>query len=219
MQIVIGLGTGRCGTESLAYFLNLQDKSAVHHEKHRHEISWQGAEREIERFLDWCESATNLKLVGDVAFYYLPYVEYMLSINPRIKFVCLQRPRKDTVASYVRWTKGKNHWLSHNGTTWSLDVWDQCYPKYDVLNKREAIGLYWDEYSSSASELEVKYPDSFGVFSVETLNIESGQREILSFLGIPREEHYLKVGIHLGSCPSFLSTVFTRFRQTKDLFR
>jgi len=197
-QIVIGLGTGRCGTMSLAYLLNWQENSKVYHEKARNRISWQGDEKTIDKFLLWAsEAAKQKRLVGDVAFYYLNYVEYLLSLNPNIKFVCLQRDRASTVTSYMKHTKDMNHWMLHDGTRWQKSSWDHCYPKYEVLSKEKAIEQYWDDYYLIANELQTKYPDSFRIFKTATLNTEAGQRAILAFIGI--ENPRLSVGIQFNS--------------------
>ena len=94
-QIVIGLGTGRCGTMSLAYLLDWQENSEVYHEKAQYAIPWKGGEKVIDEFLQWAsEVAKRKQLVGDVALYYLNYVEYLLSLNHNVKFLCLQRDRE-----------------------------------------------------------------------------------------------------------------------------
>jgi hypothetical protein len=184
-QIVVGLGTGRCGTQSLSALLSMQPESNVLHERHRFRVRWHGAESEIDDLLRWCREASDLRLVGDVGFYYLPSVEYILSQQPDVKFPCMQRDREDTVTSYMRKTRRRNHWVRHRGIVYRHNDWDDCYPKYDGLSKAEAIGRYWDEYYERATQFEQTYPTNFRVFPTDALNSETGQHEILSFLGIP----------------------------------
>ena len=208
-QIVIGLGTGRCGTMSLAYLLDWQENSEVYHEKGQYTIPWKGGEKTIDKFLHWAsEVAKQKQLVGDVALYYLNYVEYFLSLNPRIKFVCLQRDRASTVASYLKHTEGINNWMTHDGTIWKTNLWDNCYPKYDVLSKEEAIELYWDDYYLTADKFQTQYPNSFRIFQTSALNTEAGQRAILSFIGI--EKPRLSIGIQFHSVHA-VKTYLTRF--------
>ena len=197
-QVVIGLGTGRCGTKSLSYLLNLQENAEVYHERRHYKIAWENAEKEIDAFLQWAEGKTNRTMVGDVGFYYLPYVEYILLRHPEIKFVCLQRACASTVASYMKHTRGRNHWMEHDGTRWKVDPWDHCFPKYDVVSKNKAIELYWQDYYSLATKFQEKYPDSFRIFPTSALNTEEGQREILSFIGIPKAKMRLHVAIRLN---------------------
>jgi len=208
-QIVIGLGSGRCGTMSLAYLLNWQTNSEVSHEKSRYIMPWKGGEKTIDKFLNWAsEVAKQKRLVGDVALYYLNYVEYLLSLNPHIKFFCLQRDRASTVASYMKHTKDRNHWMPHDGIVWQKHSWDNCYPKYEVLSKENALERYWDDYYLTANQLQTKYPHSFRLFQTTTLNTEAGQKAILSFLGI--ENMRLSLGIHFNSARG-IKTYLTRF--------
>jgi hypothetical protein len=184
-QIVVGLGTGRCGTQSLSAFLSMQPESQVLHERSSFRIRWQGSENEIDDLLRWCREASSLRLVGDVGFYYLPYVEYILSQEPDARFPCLRRDREATVNSYMRKTRRRNHWVCHCGILYRRNKWDECYPKYDRSSKAEAIGRYWDEYYERAAGLEQVYPANVRVFPTGVLNTEAGQQEVLDFLGIP----------------------------------
>lgn len=196
-QIVIGLGTGRCGTKSLAYLLNLQANAEVHHEKHDANIRWNRSEQEIDVFLNWCKSNTR-QLVGDVSFYYLPYVNYIWHQIPTVKFVCLQRERKATVNSYMSWTNDKNHWINHDGTNWKLDEWDHCYPKYDLDDKFTAICRYYDEYYSVACKVQDENPNYFRIFPINMLNSISGQHNILDYIGISRRQRRIEVAVRLN---------------------
>jgi len=37
--------------------------------------------------------------------------------------------------------------MNHNGSDWIKSPrWDLLFPKYDVKDIREAIGIYWDDY-------------------------------------------------------------------------
>lgn len=195
-QIVFGLGSGRCGTQSLAYLLNHQKSAQVFHEIHEHKLTWQQSEQRIEKFLAWADEQPRRQLVGDVAFAYLPYTPYLLDSVPTSKIICLQRDRTATVESYLRWREGPNHWMHHNGRDWQWDRWDQCYPKYDAASKAEAIGSYWDDYYTIATKFQATYPESFRIFATDTLNTEEGQRAILRFAGIPLAEMRLKFPLH-----------------------
>ncbi len=183
-RIVLGLGTGRCGTQSLAAILNHQERARVTHERHGPGIAWQGDEDRVTAFMRQYLATSGFDLVGDVAFYYLPYVEHALSLAPDTKFVCLKRDRKSTVDSYLTWSYGRNSWMQHDGTRWRMNDWYRCYPKYPVGDKEEAIGRYWDEYYDRAAALEASCARSFRVFPTESLNTAAGQHEIFEFLGL-----------------------------------
>ena len=129
----------------------------------------------------------------------LPYVEQILARYPDVKFVCLKRDRASTVASYMKKTEGRNHWIQHDGSRWYRDRWDHSYPKYPCADKEKAIGRYWDDYYRESERLQALYPEAFCVFPTEALNSKPRQSEILSFLGIPRRRHRRLALVHLNA--------------------
>lgn len=187
-QLVIGLGTGRCGTDSLARFLDVQEGADVTHELFRHKLLWRQGEARIDKFLQWVQLQTDQRIVGDVASAYLPYVDYLLAAYPQVKFICLQRARAATIESFMQKTLQRNHWIEHDGTVWQVDEWDACFPKYQAASKQEAIGLYWDEYYTIAAQYQSLYPMHFRIFCTDALNHRAGQQAILDFLELPRQQ-------------------------------
>jgi len=198
-QIVFGLGTGRCGAQSLAVWLNLQDGARVSHAIHGPAVPWEGGCRAIDEILGGFSATPGVRLIGDAAPYHLPYVGRILAANPHVRFVCLKRDREETVASFLRTTLHTNYWIAHDGVQWKRTPWDRCFPKYQVSDKAEAIGLYWDDYYRRAADLETKHPQAFRVFPTEALNTVEGQHAILGHLGIAEESQRLLVGIRLNA--------------------
>jgi glycosyltransferase involved in cell wall biosynthesis len=185
--MVFGLGTGRCGTRSLARLLALQEGVAVAHETCL--LPWVFDEPKLLEHLGRIQRYGG-RLVGDVAFYYLNYVDQILKRYPDSTFICLKRDKAATVASYLAWTGNKNHWTRRDSRHWTdqwcPDRYDDCYPKFDA-GKELALGLYWDHYYSHAEYLQQQYPQRFRVFPLTSLADERGQTEILEFAGISRE--------------------------------
>ncbi len=184
-KLIIGLGTGRCGTVSLCNILNQLPSSFFVHEGFM--LPWYGqpdiAISKLKKFLN----DTDKCYVGDVGFYWLPYVEEVISVFPKTKFICLKRNKQDTINSYLKKTEGRNHWINHDGKFWRKDyIWDRCFPKYNVKTKEEALSLYWDEYYSKAYKLQLSYPNNFKIFDIEVLNSSEKFFEVLDFLEIPR---------------------------------
>ena len=191
--IVIGLGTGRCGTMSLARLLDLQDRADVTHERCENRIAWKGSTRRVVATLRGLAKHARAELVGDVASYYLPYVERILAKFPRAKFVCLQRDREATVRSFMKKTRDRNHWIRHDGRVWRRDGWDPCFPKYVTTSKEAALRAYWDEYYRIARDLQSRFPASFRIFPTEALNRRAGQAEILDFVGVAPERRRTRI--------------------------
>lgn len=185
MNIVIGLGTGRCGTVSLANLLNSQPDARVTHEVPPL-LPWDVNLAQMDARLTAYRSS-NHQFAGDVAFYYLPYVRHIAAYDRSVRFVCLKRDREETVASYLKKTGNWNHWYNHEGNGWELNAWDSCFPKFPIENKADAIRAYWDTYYEEAERL-CKEVEHFRIWDMEALNTPQGVAEILEFVGIDRKQ-------------------------------
>lgn len=224
MTIIIGMGTGRCGTTSLAELLVAQEGAVCFHELNWRAMSWMGAERVVQAGLDGFAAllagrASELNLdaprgqllpeykrmkllsrvtaIGDIGFYFLPYVPLLVERSAAIRMPCLRRDRAGTVKSFLskmkvrtgrRWGRRqfgtRNHFAAHDGRRWILDErWDKCFPKYDASSPKAGVGTYWDDYYETAERFAAQYPEQFRVFEMEELNSPEGQRRILEFCG------------------------------------
>ena len=91
-QIVLGMGAGQCGTLLLAQILDKQHDARVSHEQPPL-LPWNrqpgapGIRERLQRLL----ATHKTRLVGDVASFYLPYVEEAIAFDPYIRIVCLRR--------------------------------------------------------------------------------------------------------------------------------
>lgn len=200
--LVVGLGTGRCGTHSLVELLNRQPESAVTHEEFpllpwRRVPGYPGIAERLRRIR---RSRTG-RLVGDVASFYLPYAEEAIALDPSIRMICLERPREEVVASFSAWLDAvhplpTDHWSRVPGPGWHHELfWTRIFPQYDAADRAAGIGLYWDEYHRTAAALAQRFPRQFQVFPTESLNTESGQSALLTFAGIPQSIQVLAPGI------------------------
>jgi len=202
-SLVIGLGTGRSGTVSLAQLLNGQPSASVDHEL-KPLLPWIYDEARLDYRL-WQLEHRDTRLVGDVAYYYLPYVRRIASKVHDVRFVCMRRNRAEVIDSMLAKTPETNLWADHDGSEWKLDpAWDATMPSYPKMEKRDALGRYWDEYYETAEDLSSEMPDRFRIFELEsTLNSEAGVTELLDFVGISRNEQARFVSVHenAGSYP------------------
>jgi hypothetical protein len=193
-RILIGIGTGRCGTTSLAHLLSSASGSTVTHEKPsiRINLPWKFEEKCASKAVETLVGGAG-PTAGDVAFYYLPYVEWISRAVPDATFVCIKRDKSETVESYMKKTKGRDHWS--RACRYS-DPWDRLYPKFDTYDKREAIGMYWDMYYQESERLE-RSGVRIKTFDMRLLNDESGVRQILEFCGLEASDKV--VGIKKNS--------------------
>ena len=183
-KIVIGLGSGRCATMSLAHLLDSQPDSDVTHEAHA--LPWDFELRiwqeQTKRFF-----LRRAEIIGDVGYYWINYVERLLKKEPQVKFICLKRDRQEVIESMWVHSRGLN--------VHPTDDWMRMYPRYPC-DRKTAIGLMWDDYYKIAESLQGRYPKSFRIFDIGSLNTEKGQKEILSFAGI--KNPILEVGIRVN---------------------
>lgn len=187
------MGTGRCGTQSLARLLTRQPATRVSHER-RPLLPWdtrQSPHPMANRFLGLAKARLYARHVGDVALFYLPYVEEILHAFPDARVICLRRSRAETVESFVRWMHvcygvGRvNHWRADR-TGLVHSIWDPCFPRYDVETLDEALGLYWDEYYRRAEALVRLYPDNVRIFEMRpALSFPTGIGAVLDWARIP----------------------------------
>ena len=188
-QLIISIGTGRCGSVSLSKFLSAQESISVLHEgrldshKIRKLIRWGNDEKNLFEWLEFLLSLDENKFVGDTGMYYLPYIEPIINKYPQVKIIVMERDKEEVVKSYIKKTTGRNHWFDHDGKEWDKDdKWDPCYPKYDISNKEKALEKYWEDYKSQTDNLILKFPDKIKKWTIQSLNTLNGKNEILNFL-------------------------------------
>ncbi len=197
-RMIIGLGTGRCGTVSLKALLALQQDTHATHETML--LPHKFDERKFAAYMKRL-SNRQAEIVVDVALWNLSYVTAILAEYHNTKFICLKRDKEAVVKSYMAKTPKRNHWTKRDSEYWSDEKWPRerrcsygpCYPKFDA-DKEQAIEFYWDHYEVVSEIYEESLPDNFRIFPVEYLNTRDGCEKILGFAGY--EEMTIKVGIH-----------------------
>jgi tetratricopeptide (TPR) repeat protein len=184
-RVVIGLGTGRCGSSSLAFLLDKQTGASVTHESKP--LKWDATAAEVRAQINTLRDRPY-PLVGDVGPYYLPHVEKLLD-DPSIVFVGMRRDKEATVRSLQAWTRGKDHWRAQE----KPDPWDSCFPMIEAPTKAEAIEAYWDQYYDTLERLQERFPDRVRIFDMGHLNDADAIRSLLLFTGI--EDPNVLVGV------------------------
>jgi hypothetical protein len=206
-HMILGMGAGQCGLPLLAQILGKQPGTRVSHEQlpllpWSRDPAGPGIRERLQRILN----ATKEPFVGDVASFYLPYVEEAIRFDPEIHIICLKRPRDEIVARFCRLLDKRrrpvNHWAKEPAPGWFHDpFWTRIFPQYDTQDREEGIGRYWDEYYASAEDLAQRFPDNLHVYDTEILTTETGVDEVLSFAGIPPEDR-----VHMTGKPPTEST-------------
>lgn len=230
MSIVFGLGSGRCGTKSLQSLLNIQPNSVCFHEVNPSCMAWNGAEHAVlstlsdfsdainsagcdrrlsidfeaperDKPLDRYLSLERIDVVGDIASYYLPYVEKITESACDVVFPCIVRQKDEVIESFVNKvrvnpglfkrfyykSKGKklyrNHW-SNDGAYLDDARWDRLHPNVGSgLSLRDAIAKYYDEYYEEIDRLCSRF-SNVKIFDISVFNSIEGREKLLRFCGV-----------------------------------
>src|SRR5262245_19295698 len=118
-QLVLGLGAGQCGLELLSDILGRQPYTRANCQQPPL-MPWDRAEGApgIRDRLARLLATTRERFVGDVASFYLPYVEQAVAFDPTIRMVCLKRPADEIVAGFLAALNRNprtpiDHWSEH----------------------------------------------------------------------------------------------------------
>lgn len=195
MKIMLGVGSGRCGTQTLAYLIKAQKEFRATHQTFSAIAKWEFSEEYFYKLVSYLRTGGS-----DVSFYNLPYVEKLWEVFPDLKVVCLKRDRNETIKSFKKRSENaptgrpRNQWTSKNSIywknfNWSPDpLWDKCFPKFDAP-KEEAIGKYWDLYYNKTEKLEKDNPNRFKIYDMyNVLNLKIDQADLLKFIGVEEDK-------------------------------
>lgn len=193
-RYVIGFGTGRCGTVTLAKIISNCFQCNVSHEFRErgtyHRLSWYYSVSEIHKR---AEDIAGLKgnLVGDVAHYYLNYIHSLNTMLPQAKFIYLERDIEETVASFMKKSGNWCHWIPEYSPVFmennykAID-WDRTFPDYPYAkSKEDAIRKYVISYHEQANKLCEIYSDKMLKIKTKDLCKEDTLNKIFNFLEIP----------------------------------
>jgi hypothetical protein len=191
-RVVLGMGTGRCGTYTLYNILAKQGGTACTHEGFGH--PWEPD------YLIFYETLFNLlvnfkgDVIANVGWYWINYVGRIMNTLEDPRCICLKRPKEEVVYSFQTYLPGINKWTDPDSLHWQPRKYAvtpdrHMWPRYDAPLEK-ALGMYWDEYYAKSEFWQSRLPNNFITMDMhEALNTEDGQRRMLSFLGYPEDEH------------------------------
>jgi len=182
MAIIIGLGSGRSGTVSLARLLNSQEETVCFHEINPCCMSWSGSAGPVFSMLNEFQSILNngprdrvtidltspnrnsplkrlqdlseVSCIGDVGFYYLNYVEQIIPEFTNVKFPCLRRNKTETIRSFINKMK-----INSTGIA-KLKQLAFRLPKYRN---------HWVDHSGEKWLADAKWDKCYPTFEVDSL--------------------------------------------------
>ena len=175
----LGIGTGRCGTYSLAQILGVQHGYRF--------VEWHESRENRPKLQETIEHLTNGG--GTVWHPILPWVDLIRREVPDLKIICLHRGQAAVVRSFVRVHKAK-------GDPVGFPTRDQqdYFPAHWTYVRPEA---YWAEYWSAYENAMNALPREV-TFHLQTseLNEDDRLKELIAWLGrdraIPTRRHWDK---------------------------
>ncbi len=193
IQFIFGLGSGRCGTGTLAKLLDKQKGISSSHEGQF--CPWEKDLVAFYQSIIGLVNETTEPRIATVAFYWRNYLSEIFRDFKNPKLIVLKREKQKVVESFASLYQDKNHWSDPEGKNW--DGRDPksaplaaMFPKYD-LSKKDAIAQYWEDYYNDG---ELKYwmkrfPRNIMLIRSEKFwEGEEAQKKIFRFLGIPKKE-------------------------------
>ena len=210
-MIIFGLTSSRKGAKKIHSFLNKQNGFCFDFESDISSVSWENSENIIMDRVQFLEKKLynntlknniNSNVVGEVAFYFLPYVDLLIRNFPYIKFICTKKNRKNTYNDIISDIKTgssifsrfiflkkkyKNHWIQHDGKKWEKDyLLDKCYPKFKRNDLKGSIEKYIELYNKELNTLNKKYPKNLKIFYSDEIKSDYGKNKIFSFIELKK---------------------------------
>ena len=181
--MVMGLGTGRCGTLCLSDFMKQQPEMAVCSHEHL-KWPWYAEPESITINAVARYSAVENAVVGEVGSFLLPHVRRISEFFRETKLIILKRDKARTIQSWMGKTHRKhNYWVPHTLGIWEDDSWDHMFPKFDMerQTKEQAISAYYDMYYEECEKLKRDY--EWLEVRTEKLDDVATRRKICLFCG------------------------------------
>ncbi len=170
-KVIVGFGTGRCGTQSLAAFLDLQPGWEVSHEQVP--LGWYQAftdtEIAIREFL-----GRKGRVIGDIGYYWINYLDLILRKIPNAKAINIVRDDDKVIESFWSYMNPKLQSFEHND-------W-KGYPYDSPDQTKDAIVKTVRRYRFLEHEVRKIYPASIFVMKTEDLNDNDKLNELLDWL-------------------------------------
>jgi hypothetical protein len=178
-KIIIGFGTGRCGTKSLAEFLNKQPGLNVTHEGVA--LGWYPAVADIDTHINHFFKR-NGDIIGDVGFYWVNYLDLILHRHSDVKVINLIRDDEEVVNSFWNYMQYGNESIGWYG-----------FPFDSVEKTIDSIRIMVKRYRFLEAELRKIYPFSIYQLNTYSLNDKREMARLLDWLGAENDGRIMEI--------------------------
>lgn len=162
---IAGIGTGRCGTKSLAELLGVPHENDVPQPFGRIE---RVQEREYETLLEHVDETD-----GGVA-YWLGWVAERLLEDRDVRVVAMMRPVQAFQSSFLEVLGSEIVRKKERRSSR-----ERKFPSHPCLGRVEAIRRYWADYNSMILQLKAGHPRDVLLASTGQLSTEAGRQQIV----------------------------------------
>jgi hypothetical protein len=203
--LVLGLGSGRCGSTSLARALSGIEIICATHENPPM-VHWRLTSEQLglhcKRFRLLLD---HFEVVFDSAHWWLNALDHMAAEFDGLKMIGLMRDADACARSFLE-IKGTglaaiNHWVDHDGTFWKPALWDRFYPSYDpesfalgapggvsgtelASRQHELVRTYVADYNAALKRAKERLGERLLLLRTEDLSEGRTTDWIQAFLGI-----------------------------------
>ena len=184
MRAFVGVGTGRCGTQSLKHILSACKNTEVTHEAYPSE--WYKAGPRIGQLILKMRDSGDT-LTGEVSCNILPHINRIRDAIKDLPVICLHRNRDEVVESFEKFLppllrpddrRSRMNMLEMDG--WNPDK-VMRWPVIDAATPTQAWRFYW-EYAEKLMSI-VKSPVKH--IWMKSLNDDFCLTELFDFLDVP----------------------------------
>jgi hypothetical protein len=196
-KVVLGLGTGRSGSTSLAAILRTVDGALATHENPAI-INWQPMVHQLRFHMRRFSVLRDyFSLVSDASHWWLNALDAFFEAFPDGKAIGLVRETEACVDSFLT-IRSKNtdfnHWVEPHNRIWHCDHWHPSYPSYALPKdakrnsdgaKRDLVHRYVVEYNEELAAIAADRPDRLLVLRTEELDAPGSRQKISDHIGCP----------------------------------
>lgn len=184
--IILGIGTGRCGTKSLSHLLSRCRGAVVTHEASP-SLPWSPTPKSVAEAWEYLTRSWQAPLWhGDVAYRWGPHVEPMLELAQDagldLRVIGLIRDRESCAESMMKvfGMVGQGHtYISHPKVG--------GFPTLAIDDPLESYRAYWQVYADLIADLCERYPERVTMVRTEDLDNINEQRRLFQHCGIPAD--------------------------------
>ena len=197
-KVILGIGTGRCGSTTLsAAFAEIPDACSTHENPPL--IDWEPQHEQLRFHMNRLRLlADYYAFVFDASHWWLNALDTFFDEFLAGQVIGLRRDTGACVKSFLH-VKGSgrgsvNHWAPPENGIWTTTPGDPSYPSYrippDLLANPDAakaahIERYVTEYNHSLASLAKAHPDRLLLLRTEELNDSATITRLGSFVGVP----------------------------------